>query len=180
MPTDNITYKVIGLENLNDADNVKLIVTETAQPIKKKKSMCKKIFSLTTLFVLFLIMFQFIEIIIGTSVGTTCDKPVVSISMWLVVKGTISFLCGIILLSYTKVAFTIHIIKMIIKGSFFLLLFLEFCWLIIGCFSFWYGCDQISPTSIKHFMWLSIFYGFITVYIKFEIYRRRRNQLNEH
>ena len=169
MTTQNKYVELAEVLEISDTDKA-ILLDE-----KIKTNTCKKIFNYITLYLLAFLIFPLIDIIIGSTV-ISCDKVVLSLSQAIIIKGILSLCTAIILLIHLKkiTIDTIYVVKFIVRIFFYILFFVEFCWLIITTASFFLGCNKIHPPNMKHFVWVSLLYCICTLYAKFELYRRSK------
>ena len=96
-----------------------------------------------------------------------CDSSIISIPVWLIVKGSISlFLISLHIIRYVGIItkkfkkLVVVTVILIITMAFFLLV-----WLIVGSITFWRDCKDLNPESVNTLMWCTLIIGYISLLI---------------
>ena len=92
-----------------------------------------------------------------------CNTPLfISISEWLVIKGSISVI-GIIILFVCFFSAKNSLLYCLILPVVYIINLFLLIWVIVGSILFWRDCPNLEPKEVNTYMWFSLIFGYIFV-----------------
>ena len=105
------------------------------------------------------------EIVIGAYYRNeiTCQSTLpVTISDWLIVKGTVSIVT-ITILGFCLITSNTSLCNCLSMTFMYVCNLFMMIWLIIGSIVFWRDCINLHPNTVNIYMWISLIFGYFSV-----------------